>query len=816
MVSKSDDILPIKPLETHQEGIPFPEQVPILPTNNPIVFPHMIAPVILEDEAMKGPIDDVLQGDRLIGLFPTLPSETDEDEQEATLFRVGTLCAVLRMLKIPDGTMRLLVHGAARIKIEEIVQQEPYPIARIKRLDEREVEDMEVEALKKQTLDTLRRAVDLANLPEDLFVAALNVEDAGKLADLVATNTNLNQEQQREILAEMNTKRRLRKVFEMLTREVQVMEIGSNISEKVRESVDKNQREFFLREQIKALQTELGEQDPHQQEMNELRLRLEQKAMPDHARETAEKELGRLAVLAPQAAEYSVIRTYLDWILDLPWEEKTDDHIDLQKAAKILDEDHYGLEKVKERILEFLAVIRLKGGDLKGPILCLVGPPGVGKTSLGRSIARATGRHFNRFSLGGMRDEAEIRGHRRTYIGAMPGRIIKALKEAGTINPLIMLDEVDKLGADFRGDPASALLEVLDPEQNDTFADHYMDMPVDLSKVMFITTANSLDTIPGPLRDRMEIIRLAGYTLEEKVEIAKRFLVPREIGNNGLKKSEISFHLAALRHMVDNYTNEAGVRSLQKQIASICRKVARLNAEQDSADEAAGKKLRKHKRIPVDADKVEEFLGPPRGYKEVAERMGRPGVAVGLAWTPVGGEILFIECTRFPGKGNLRLTGQLGDVMKESATAAMTYLRSNLDLIGVEDKEFSEYDFHLHVPAGATPKDGPSAGVGMVSVLASLVTGRRVNDYLAMTGEITLRGSVLPIGGVKEKCLAAYRAGIKDVCLPGKNKNDLEDVPEQVRKAVDFHFVDRIEELLPLALEGGSKKPSRKKGKRKK
>lgn len=815
-MSKSDDILPIKPLETHQEGIPFPEQVPILPTNNPIVFPHMIAPVILEDEAMKGPIDDVLQGDRLIGLFPTLPSETDEDEQEATLFRVGTLCAVLRMLKIPDGTMRLLVHGAARIKIEEIVQQEPYPIARIKRLDEREVEDMEVEALKKQTLDTLRRAVDLANLPEDLFVAALNVEDAGKLADLVATNTNLNQEQQREILAEMNTKRRLRKVFEMLTREVQVMEIGSNISEKVRESVDKNQREFFLREQIKALQTELGEQDPHQQEMNELRLRLEQKAMPDHARETAEKELGRLAVLAPQAAEYSVIRTYLDWILDLPWEEKTDDHIDLQKAAKILDEDHYGLEKVKERILEFLAVIRLKGGDLKGPILCLVGPPGVGKTSLGRSIARATGRHFNRFSLGGMRDEAEIRGHRRTYIGAMPGRIIKALKEAGTINPLIMLDEVDKLGADFRGDPASALLEVLDPEQNDTFADHYMDMPVDLSKVMFITTANSLDTIPGPLRDRMEIIRLAGYTLEEKVEIAKRFLVPREIGNNGLKKSEISFHLAALRHMVDNYTNEAGVRSLQKQIASICRKVARLNAEQDSADEAAGKKLRKHKRIPVDADKVEEFLGPPRGYKEVAERMGRPGVAVGLAWTPVGGEILFIECTRFPGKGNLRLTGQLGDVMKESATAAMTYLRSNLDLIGVEDKEFSEYDFHLHVPAGATPKDGPSAGVGMVSVLASLVTGRRVNDYLAMTGEITLRGSVLPIGGVKEKCLAAYRAGIKDVCLPGKNKNDLEDVPEQVRKAVDFHFVDRIEELLPLALEGGSKKPSRKKGKRKK
>lgn len=824
----------ITPLSS-QDSIPFPDNVPVLLSNDPVVFPHMIAPIVIRGEIPRLVVDEVIKGNRLIGIFPTKSDEVEEHSEEndgtgehfknEDFFPTGTLCSVLRMLKIPDGTVRLLVHGITRVSFKGLIQTKPYPTANISRLLEIETEDVEVEALKKQMIESLQTAISLANMPEDLAVAAINVEEGGKLADLVASNINLRPRDLREVLAEVDTKKRLTRVFELLSREVRVMEIGNNISEQVRDSVDKSQREFFLREQIRVMQNELGESDPHEREMAEMRERLDKKAMPDHARQVAERELGRLIHLQPAAAEYSVIRTYLEWILDLPWVETTDDHLDIDRAARVLDEDHYGLQKVKERILEFLAVIRLKQGNLKGPILCFVGPPGVGKTSLGRSIARATGRNFTRFSLGGMRDEAEIRGHRRTYIGAMPGRIIKALKDCGTVNPLIMLDEIDKLGADFRGDPASALLEVLDPEQNDTFNDHYMDMPVDLSKVMFITTANSLDTIPAPLRDRMEIIRIAGYMPIEKLEIAKRYLVPREIENTGLSRKHISFHAPALRRMITDYTAEAGVRSLQKEISKICRKVARSIAEQESraevvqAEKAAKKNSKKPsaakkkkpviERTTVTADSLESFLGQPTNLSDVAERMGRPGIAIGLAWTPVGGDILFVEASRFPGKGELKLTGQLGDVMKESANAALTFLRANLDLLGLEDDVFSRYNFHVHVPAGATPKDGPSAGVSMTAALASLVTGKHVRDFLAMTGEISLRGNILPVGGIKEKCLAAHRAGIKEICLPTKNKRDLEEIPAPIRKAVKFHFLDRIEELLNIALVSDKKSPAK-------
>lgn len=802
------EIINVIPQSALSEGLPFPERAALIPCNDPIVFPHMIAPVLINEEKHMRLVDDIFKGDRLVAFFPTEKIQKkgkDGKNSEATrLLNYGTLCAVLRMLRVPDGTMRLLVHGIARIKATGLTQQSPYMISGIELAKETTYQDdLEVDALRKETMESLQKAVMYANLSEDLLVAALNVEEAGKLADLVASNVNLSPKHLVTIHQELDTKKRLRQVYDHLTREVHVMEIGNNISEQVRESVDKNQREFYLREQIRVMQTELGQSDPHATEMQELEARLDAKKMPDYARKIAEKELSRLSMLQPAAAEYGVVRTYIDHILDLPFVERTDDHLNMIEAERILDEDHYGLEKVKQRILEYLAVVRLKRGTLKGPILCLVGPPGVGKTSLGKSIARAMGRKFHRFSLGGMRDEAEIRGHRRTYIGAMPGRIVKSLLECNTINPLIMLDEVDKIGSDFRGDPASALLEVLDPEQNDTFQDHYMDMPIDLSHVMFITTANSLDTIPGPLRDRMEIIRIAGYTPDEKLKIAERYLVKREVKNAGLTQQQLRFSQAGLRFLIEEYTAEAGVRKLQQQIASVTRKVARSIANEESAEElqdsskteAKTKKSKPKKRTTALTPKeIETLLGPSKFKMDVAERNQIPGVATGLAWTPVGGDILFVEASRFPGKGNLRLTGQLGEVMKESVSAAMTFLRSNRHVIGVEDLEFAEFDYHVHVPAGATPKDGPSAGVAMVSALASLMTGEPIRDYLAMTGEISLRGNVLPVGGIKEKILAAHRSGIKEVLLPRKNEQDLDEIPESVRKAMTFNFLDRTEE----------------------
>ncbi len=802
----------------------IPANLPILPMEGVVLFPQMIAPVVVQETPAKDLVESVMRGDRLLALFHPDGGEPASASGDGTtpetanrhLHPVGTLCSVLRMLRIPDGSVRLLLHGVCRVKLEHITETEPFPRGDVDPLSDKEPgpDDIEVDAMMKLTLENIQQALNLNAVPEELMVAAMNVEGPGKLADLVASNLQVRIRDLLPVLAEERTKRRLAMVLRLLGREVRVMEIGSRINDEVRDEVDKNQRSFFLQQQMKAIRKELGEADPHEAELDQLEHRLKTTEMPEHARKVAERELGRLKALPTAAAEYGVIRTYLDWILDMPWAVSSDDHIDIAKARQILDEDHYGLEKVKERILEFLSVIRLKGGDLKGPILCLVGPPGVGKTSLGRSVARATGRQFQSFSLGGMRDEAEIRGHRRTYIGAMPGRIIKCIKDAGTNNPLIMLDEVDKLGSDFRGDPASALLEVLDPEQNHRFNDHYMDMPMDLSRVMFITTANTLDSIPDPLRDRMEIIRLAGYTEWEKQEIAARYLVPREMSNAGLSRKQISFTKPGLRRIIRDYTAEAGVRGLQREIGKICRKVAMRVAEYQSALERieqaektqsgnsrrtrmkAEKPPAKPEPVKITPDNLEEFLGAPRTHQEVAERTARPGVAIGLAWTSIGGAILFIEASRYPGKGELKLTGQLGNVMKESGSAALTWLRANAKALELEGNPFSEWDYHVHVPAGATPKDGPSAGVAIATALASLLTGRPVKDYVAMTGEITLRGNVMPVGGIKEKALAAHRAKIKHVLLPKRNENDYkEEVPDRVKRALKVSY---FEEALPL------------------
>lgn len=793
----------------------IPGELPIMPLEGVVLFPQMITPIVLTDDRARQLIDDVMKTDKLFALFHPLESSNPEDAEAPKskhpiragavpgLFNTGTLCSVLRVLRIPDGTVRVLLNGVCRVAIESVVSTDPYMRAAVKVVEDIEATpgDIEVDGMAKLTVENLNRAIGMNALPEELAVAVMNTEGPGKMADLVAANLPVRPLDLLPILEERRVKERLSKLQFLLGREVHVLEIGNRINEEVREEVDRNQRAYFLSQQIRALRRELGEIDPHETEIEDLQKRLREARMPEHARKVAERELGRLSSLPSAAAEYGVIRTYFEWILDIPWHVSTDDHLDIQLAREVLDEDHFGLEKIKERILEFLSVIRLKDGDLKGPILCLVGPPGVGKTSLGRSIARATGRKFQNFSLGGMRDEAEIRGHRRTYVGAMPGRIVKALKDCGTNNPLIMLDEIDKLGSDFRGDPASALLEVLDPEQNSHFNDHYMDMPIDLSRVMFITTANSLDSIPEPLRDRMEIIRIAGYTDLEKEEIALRYLVPRELDNNGLKKKDIGFQRAAIRHIIHEYTMEAGVRGLQRQVAKVCRKVAMRVAEfQSEVERNPKKKHEKPEKAKIDLASVESYLGPKLSHLEAAERLAKPGVSVGLAWTSVGGAILFIEAARYRGKGEIKLTGQLGDVMKESALAALTYLKANGTQFGIKPEDFEQWDYHLHVPAGATPKDGPSAGTAISTALTSLITGRQVRDYLAMTGEITLRGNVMPVGGIKEKCLAALRAGIKEVLLPHHNEGDYGEVPENIRKGLKVRFLRETSQFIEAAL----------------
>jgi ATP-dependent Lon protease len=704
---------------------------------------------------------------------------------------VGVAGIVARMLKVPDGSIRILVQGTERVRFTDYVAEEPYLIARVEPLPDVIEPSPKLEALTHNVQRTFTEIIEqIPYLPEELQLAVANVEDPSALSHLIAGALRISTEEKQELLEEVDVAKRLRRLSEILARELEVVQLGTKIQSQVQSEIDKGQREYYLREQLKAIQQELGEGDEQQAEINELRERIEQANLPEDARKQADRELGRLERLPPAAAEYGVIRTYLDWMVDLPWSVTTDDNLDIAHAREVLDADHYDLERVKDRILEYLAVRKLNP-ESPGPILCFVGPPGVGKTSLGRSIAKALGREFERISVGGVRDESEIRGHRRTYIGAMPGTIIRALRDAGSRNPVFMIDEIDKMGADFRGDPASAMLEVLDPAQNDSFRDHYLDLEFDLSDVLFIATANTLDPVPPALQDRMEVIQLAGYTVDEKLHIAKRYLVPRQIERNGLSRSQISFSDAAIKAIIDEYTREAGVRNLERELGSICRKIARQVAE-------GGLKS----KVTMSAKRARELLGKRRFFAEQRRRTKDPGVATGLAWTPVGGEVLFVEATAMPGDGKLTTTGQIGDVMRESAQAALSWVRGHLDEVapGVEEDWFTSHDIHIHVPAGAVPKDGPSAGVAMAVALTSLVARRPVSSDVAMTGEVTLTGQVLPIGGVKEKALAAQRAGIKRVIVPARNEGDVTEIPERQREGLEFIYSETIESAIAAAL----------------
>ncbi|NOZ55169.1 MAG: endopeptidase La [Calditrichaeota bacterium] len=794
-----EDLTSIKS-EEEVKRTEIPREVPILPLRDTVIYPFMVTPLVVARPKSVQLINDVVVGDRILGLVAQKQAEI-EDPTPDDIYQYGTVATVLKMLKFPDGSLRVLVQGMRRIQIVKVTQTEPYFKAIVRPLEEIVEPSTELDALANTVSSLFQRVVNMSpHLPDELSVAAMNTPDPGRLADLVASNLTLPTEEKQALLEELNVKKRLEKLVVHLNRLLEVLEMSSKIQDQVQSELSKSQREYFLREQLKAIQKELGMEDERTAEIKELREKIKQAKMPEEAEKEALRELDRLAKMPPGAAEYTVARTYLDWLVSLPWSVSTEDNLDIKRAKKILDEDHYDLERVKERILEFLAVRKLKQ-DMKGPILAFVGPPGVGKTSLGRSIARALGRKFVRISLGGVRDEAEIRGHRRTYIGALPGRIIRGLRTAGSNNPVFMLDEVDKLGADFRGDPSSALLEVLDPEQNNSFTDHYLDVPFDLSKVMFICTANVLDTIPPALRDRMEVLELPGYTEEEKLAIAFRYLIPRQLEQHGLTAENLRFQKRAVRRIIREYTREAGLRNLEREIANVCRKVAKKIALEGPTAEV------------LTYAKVPEYLGPPRYYYEIAERTSEPGVATGLAWTPSGGDILFVEATRMPGSKQLILTGQLGDVMRESAQAALSWVRSHALDLRIDERFFDRYDIHVHVPAGAIPKDGPSAGVTIVTALVSLLTGRPVRSDLAMTGEITLRGKVLPVGGIKEKVLAAHRAGIRTVVLPKRNKKDLEEVPKEVLEDIEFHYVDRVEQVLRVAF--AKKKSKRKAASRK-
>ncbi|GBD27620.1 Lon protease 2 [bacterium HR30] len=765
-----------------------PEELPILPLRGVVIFPAAIVPLLISRASSLRLIEEALTGDRLIGLVSQKNPEEESPTTEG-LYSRGTAGRILKMLKYPDGSVRILVQGLRRIELVEFVQATPFFRARVRQLSDVKPESPALPAIQAQLVNQFSKYVSMIPyLPDELQVVVNNIRDPGKVTDLIASNLNIALEEKQELLSTLDVKQRMERLLMILKREIELLELGHKIQAQVQSELTKNQKEFYLRQQMRAIQKELGESDPRAAEIEELRKKMEEAKLPPEARKAAEQELERLKIIPPESAEHTVVRTYLEWLVNLPWSVSTEDNLDIAHARQVLDEDHYDLEKIKDRILEFLAVRKLKR-DSKGPILCFVGPPGTGKTSLGRSIARALGRKFVRLSLGGVRDEAEIRGHRRTYIGALPGRIIQSIRNAGSNNPLLMLDEIDKLGADFRGDPASALLEVLDPEQNNAFVDHYLDVPFDLSRVMFVTTANLLDPIPPPLRDRMEVIELAGYTEEEKLVIARRHLIPKQMRENGLEEGQISFNDDGILHIIRYYTREAGLRNLEREIGSICRKVARAITEG------------KTEPVTVDPAKVREMLGPERFFSEVADRTQEPGVAVGLAWTPNGGDIIFIESTKMVGKKNLILTGQLGEVMKESAQAALSYIRAHASSLGIAPDFFENLDIHIHVPAGAVPKDGPSAGIALATSLASLLTGRLVRHDVAMTGEITLRGKVLPVGGIKEKVLGARRAGINTVILPKRNEKDLEEVPESVRKEMNFVFVETIDEVLRYALE---------------
>jgi len=766
---------------------PIPRDLPILPLRGTVLFPHVILPILVGQEKSIRLVDEVVVGNRMIGVV-ALKEQEAQDPRPDDLFPLGTAAVIAKMIKLPDGTISIMVQGLERIRLGQITQTEPYYRAAVVPLPDHEVRDQEVEALVLNLRRLFQEAVDLSpNLPAELAIVALNIDEGGMLADMIASNLNLSVEEKQEILEITEIKPRLRRVTELLTRQLESLELSRQIQDQVKAGMDKSQREYYLREQLKAIQQELGEGDERTQEAEELRRRINETPLPDEVREVALRELGRFSRMPPAAAEYSVVRTYLEWLLDLPWLKGTEDRLDIAAAEQILNQDHYDLEKVKKRILEYLAVRKLKK-DMKGPILCFVGPPGVGKTSLGHSIAAALGRKFIRISLGGIRDEAEIRGHRRTYVGALPGRIIQSIRKAGSNNPVFMLDEVDKIGADFRGDPSSALLEVLDPEQNTTFSDHYLELPFDLSRVMFIATANILDPIPAALRDRMEVLELPGYTASEKLHIARRYLIPKQLEAHGLTAAQLTVTDDTVREIISSYTREAGVRNLEREIATICRAVAKQVSEGRTDP------------VTITAEDLRPLLGPVKFFSEVAERTAQPGVATGLAWTPAGGEIIFVEATKMPGKGNLILTGHLGEVMKESAEAALSAIRSRSRELDLAEDFFLKQDIHIHVPAAAIPKDGPSAGITMYTALFSLVTGRPVQSEVGMTGEITLRGQVLQVGGIKEKVLAAKRAGLRAMVLPERNATDLEDTPEEVREGIEFRFIRSVDQVPEMAL----------------
>ncbi len=767
----------------------LPETLPILGLSDIVIFPGMVAPLLVETPQSTKLIDDVVSGDRLLGVALQRNPEA-ENPLPNEMYEVGCSARVLKMLKFPDNTVRVLIEGLWRIQIKEYPKTDPYLCAKFELVKDLKEDSVELTAMMRNAQSQFQEIIKLSPaLSEQIKIAALNTEDPGHFADLIAVNLNLSLEERQKLLETNSVKERLTRLLPMLNREHEVLTLSSKIQTEVATSISKTQRDFFLREQMRAIQRELGESDPNAGEIRMLREKLEQTPLSAEAKQVATQEVERLQQMPPAAAEYGVSRHYLDWILSLPWTKETEDKIDLVDAERILNEQHFGLTKVKDRLLEFLAVIKRRK-QIKGPILCLVGPPGVGKTSLGRSVAEALGRKFARISLGGMRDEAEIRGHRRTYVGALPGRIIQTLRRVESRNPVIMLDELDKVGADFRGDPASALLEVLDPAQNSTFTDHYLDLPFDLSRVLFLTTANWLEPVHPALRDRLEVIELPSYTESEKLQIAKRYLVPRQLEEHGLAKKEVRIPDATLRRVIHGYTREAGVRQLEREIAALTRKATRRIVSNGN-----GKKP-----LIMEPDSLKDYLGAAKFVNETAETIKEFGIATGLAWTPVGGEILFIEVTRMPGKGGLLLTGSLGDVMKESAQTAVSYLRSQAKRLGIDLSDYANYDLHIHVPAGATPKDGPSAGVTLVAALTSLLTQRRVRSDVAMTGEISLRGRVMRVGGIKEKVLAAARFGIKRLILPEQNRPDWSEVPEEVRRKLDVHFIRHISELLPLAL----------------
>ncbi|MGB3904958.1 MAG: endopeptidase La [Anaerolineae bacterium] len=773
------------PAKVPEEQVDLVEY-PLLPVRDSVVFPHMMIPLFVGRDRSLRAVDEALEGDQHIIVVSQKEAQIREPTPE-DLYSVGTIASIARMLRMPDGTTSVLVEGLQRARIIEYTQARSFFRVRAMPIFESVDEQPLTEALMRAALALFEKCVQLSrSLPDDAFVTAMNAEDSSWLADVIAAHLNLDIGQRQEILETLDPVVRLQKLSVLLAKELDVLELEDQIHSQVEQEIDKTQREFVLREQMKIIQSELGEMDPLTQEKSELREQIAAAQMPDEVREKAEKEVARLDVMPPMSPETGVIRTYLDWLIGLPWVEETKDNGDVSDVARLLDEEHYGLPKAKERILEYIAVRKLAGDKMRSPILCFVGPPGTGKTSLGRSIAKALGRSFVRVSLGGIRDEAEIRGHRRTYIGALPGRIIQTMRRAKTINPLFMLDEIDKVGADFRGDPSAALLEVLDPEQNHAFSDHYLDVDYDLSKVMFITTANILDPVPPALEDRMEVIEFPGYIEEEKLEIAKRFLIPRQLGEHGLK--DMKFSDQALRKIIREYSYEAGVRNLERTIAAICRKVARAIAE--------GKKASRQ----ITPQSLTKYLGPPQYSYGVMGEEDEVGVATGIAWTAAGGDTMAVEVTLMEGKGNLILTGQLGDVMRESAQAALSYTRSHASDLGIKKKQFDKLDIHIHVPEGAIPKDGPSAGVTMATALVSALSSQPVHRDVAMTGEITLRGRILGIGGFKEKVLAAHRAGLKKVLVPKKNQKDLQEIPRKVKKDLEFIFVERMDEVLPIAL----------------